>query len=56
MSTFATPDQIAELANAIAGQAEAIAEGRTTASPHAAAQLLLDNIQTLCAWTVEVGT
>ena len=48
----ATQEQIAELANAIAGQAQAIAEGRTSASPHAAAQLILENADTLVAWTM----
>jgi hypothetical protein len=41
---------IAEQANAIAGQAEAIRDGRTSASPLAAAKLLVSNAATLLAW------
>lgn len=43
--------QIAELANAIALQAEAIATGTTTAGPHAVAQLMASNVELLVAWT-----
>jgi hypothetical protein len=54
--TAATTQQIADLANAIACQAEAIAQGRTTASPHAVARLMADNVDTLLAWTKEEGS
>jgi hypothetical protein len=49
----ATAQQVADLANAIAGQAEAIAQGCTKASPHAVARLMAENVATLVAWTEE---
>jgi len=49
--TTATQEQISSLATFIADQAEAIAEARTSASVHAAARLMLDNVVTLVAWT-----
>lgn len=45
--------QIAELANTIALQAEAIAAGTTSAGPHAVAQLMANNVETLLAWTAQ---
>jgi len=46
----ATPAQIADLAAAIAGQAEAIANGTIVGPIDAAARRILANAQTLAEW------
>jgi hypothetical protein len=46
----ATPDQIRELASAIAGQAQAIADDTLIGPLPAAAARLRDNVATLAAW------
>lgn len=50
--TTKTSKHIAEIANAIALQAEAIAAGTTTGPPAVTAKLLRDNADTLLAWLV----
>lgn len=47
----ATPEQIAELARTIETQANAIAEGRVVGPVRAAVSRLVDNVDTLAAWT-----
>jgi hypothetical protein len=44
------PTHIADLANTIAGQAEAIRDGRTSARPASAVKLMRHNVETLQAW------
>ncbi len=44
--------QIADLARAIAAQAEAIAAG-TNGAPYATARLIADNADTLCTWLAD---
>ena len=48
----ASVEQITDLANTIAQQAEAIRHLNTTADLHAAARLLRSNADTLVAWTL----
>jgi hypothetical protein len=43
--------QIQSLAATIAGQADAIANNRTSADFHAVAQLIKNNAETLAIWT-----
>lgn len=53
---LATEEQITELANSIANQAEAIANRNTTADIHAVTALLLGNVKTLFQWTLVDNT
>lgn len=46
----ATPEQVTELASAIATQAEAIAEGRVNGPLTAAVHRVRDNADTLLMW------
>lgn len=47
----ATIQQRRELAEVIANQAEALANGTNTGSQYGAVQLLKSNVETLAAWT-----
>lgn len=47
----ATDNQRRELAQTIANQAQALADGNITAPESAVVALILNNVQTLAAWT-----
>jgi len=51
--TKAKPEQIKELANTVAQQAEALATGNHTATAHALSLLIAGNVATLVEWTKE---